>query len=156
MTKSQFESNIGAAAPKKLEHICILNLSIPPSIHPATPPPIPLSVPPDELPKRTSLDPTSPSTMSEEEVRASNRDYLRRLDHVKVLQLLDLMDLSKYRNSFIREHVDGEVLVDLREDELKDLGIESKIHILRLSKMINGSTSARKYLEEGNPYGTIR
>lgn len=93
--------------------------------------------------------------MSEEEVKASNRDYLRQLDHVKVLQLLDLMDLSKYRNNFIREHVDGEVLVDLGEDELRDLGVQSKIHLLRLNKLISGATPARRYLEEGNPYGTI-
>ncbi len=94
--------------------------------------------------------------MNEEDMsKAANRDYLRQLDHVKVLQLLDLMDLSKYRNSFIQEHIDGEVLVDLGEDELKDLGVQSKIHLLRLSKLINGSTPARRYLEEGNPYGSI-
>lgn len=94
--------------------------------------------------------------MNEEEMsKAANREYLRQLDHVKVLQLLDLMDLSKYRNNFIQEHVDGEVLVDLGEDELRDLGVQSKIHLLRLSKLINGSTPARRYLEEGNPYGSI-
>jgi hypothetical protein len=84
-----------------------------------------------------------------------NRAYLRQLDHVTILSLLDLLGLPQYRASFASEHIDGDILVDLGIEELKDLGVTSKIHLLRLMKIIEGKTPAKKYLEEGSPYGEL-
>ena len=98
------------------------------------------------IPKSPKID------KGEDSHRQYNKEYLRGLNHIKVLELLDLMDLGKYRENFMREHIDGEVLVDLGEEELKDLGVVSRLHILRFKKIIEGETPAQKYLEEGNPY----
>ncbi len=39
------------------------------------------------------------------------------------------MDLIKYSDSFRREQISGDVLLELTEEELKeDLGIASKLH----------------------------
>ena len=69
--------------------------------------------------------------------------------------LLDLLGLPQYRDSFIKEHIDGDIMADLGMEELKDLGIQSRIHLLRLTKLIEGKTPAKKYFEEGSPYGEV-
>ena len=79
-----------------------------------------------------------------------NIAYLKTMDVATVLQLLDDMNLAEYKDNFQRELVDGELLVELSKQELEDLGITKNIHQLRLMKLINGSSSAKKY--EGGIY----
>ena len=82
-----------------------------------------------------------------------NTAYLKMMDVETVLQLLDDMNLAEYKASFQHEQVDGELLVALTKDELEDLGVTKKIHQLRLLKLIDGSSSAKKY--EGGLYCTF-
>ena len=66
----------------------------------------------------------------------------------QMLMLLDAMDLSQYRENFQREHVTGEVLVECDENVLQqELGIASKIHRIRLMKIVNGQRSVYEYLK---------
>ena len=53
------------------------------------------------------------------------------------------MNLHQYKELFAKEYIDGEVLNELSEDDLaNELGMTSKIHRLRLMKVIRGSVSA--------------
>ena len=56
-----------------------------------------------------------------------------------MLNLLDSMSLDKYRDNFKREQVNGEILSECDEDVLtNDLGISSKLHRIKLMKVISG------------------
>ena len=69
---------------------------------------------------------------------------------LQVLQLLELMDLTQYKENFEREHISGEVLIECDEDVLmQELGILSKLHRIRLLKIISGQQSA-KDIFDGN------
>lgn len=58
------------------------------------------------------------------------------------------MNLHKYVEAFKEELVDGEIFQELDESVLVDeLGITSKIHRIRLMKIINGKVSARAVLD---------
>ena len=66
----------------------------------------------------------------------------------QVLLLLDVTGLSQYRDIFTRETMTGDILLECNEDILKDeLGIESKLHRIKLMKLINGHHSAQSYLQ---------
>lgn len=57
----------------------------------------------------------------------------------QVLQLLDCMGLAVYRDKFSQEQVSGEILAECDEQVLQnDLGISSKLHRMRLLKVITG------------------
>ncbi len=57
----------------------------------------------------------------------------------QVLNLLDVMGLKLYQESFKGEHMTGEILSECDEDVLtKDLGMSSKLHRMRLMKVISG------------------
>lgn len=43
--------------------------------------------------------------------------------------MLEAMELQKYQGAFRSEHVSGDILAELGEEELReDLGIQSKLH----------------------------
>lgn len=66
----------------------------------------------------------------------------------QVLLLLDVTGLSQYRDIFTRETMTGDILLECNEDILKhELGIESKLHRIKLMKLINGHHSAQSYLQ---------
>ena len=70
-----------------------------------------------------------------------------------MLELLDIMNLSQYQATFSEEMISGEILVELDDRDLEnDLGVRSKIHRVRLMKIINGHHSARNILDGENPY----
>ena len=49
------------------------------------------------------------------------------------------MSLDKYQNNFKREQVNGEILSECDEDVLtNDLGVSSKLHRIKLMKVISG------------------
>lgn len=59
--------------------------------------------------------------------------------HVQVLGLLDCMGLRMYQEKFVSEQVNGEILSECDEEVLQnDLGVTSKLHRMRLIKVISG------------------
>ena len=63
------------------------------------------------------------------------------------------MGLKQYQNKFKEEQMNGELLSDCDEDVLKnDLGVASKLHRMRLLKVIVGRHSARSILAGEDPY----
>ena len=65
----------------------------------------------------------------------------------QIQQLLGAMQLPQYKEAFQREQIDGEVLIELDEQILEsDLQISSKIHRIRLMKLISGNYSAEDIL----------
>ena len=59
------------------------------------------------------------------------------------------MELDQYVNKFLTEQISGEILMECDDDVLKDeIGITSKIHRIRLLKVISGQHSAKGILEK--------
>ena len=59
------------------------------------------------------------------------------------------MDLKQYTSTFKSEHVTGDILIECDDDVLKvELGVSSKLHRLRLLKVIKGQYSCKAYLKE--------
>lgn len=67
------------------------------------------------------------------------------------------MNLEQYKEEFMREQVDGEILAECDEIMLeKELHIASAIHRTRLLKVISGRHSALGFLREGTDlYSTL-
>jgi len=82
-----------------------------------------------------------------------NIAYLKKMDLDSILQLLVDMNLAEYKDTFKCEQVDGELLVDLTVEDLAELGVTKRVHQKRLMKLIDGSSSAKKY--EGGVYSTL-
>ena len=58
------------------------------------------------------------------------------------------MGLHQHKDAFSRESIDGAVLLELDEEILsRELGVKSKIHIVKLSKLISGESSIRQFLK---------
>ena len=65
----------------------------------------------------------------------------------QIQQLLGAMQLPQYKVAFQQEQIDGEVLIELDEQILEsDLQISSRIHRIRLMKLISGNYSAEDIL----------
>ncbi|XP_065911138.1 uncharacterized protein [Dysidea avara] len=129
--------------------------SLPPVI-PSSPIPLGNKQPTYEMledPTQPMVPATTSTTLTVATTPEENIAYLKTMDAETVLQLLGDMNLAEYKDSFQLEQVDGELLVDLTKNELEDLGVTKKIHQLRLMKLINGSSSAKKY--KGGIYGTL-
>ena len=63
------------------------------------------------------------------------------------------MNLGQYRTKCLEEQVTGEILIELGQEDLeRELEIKSKIHRVRLMKIIDGQHSARNILEGESPY----
>lgn len=74
----------------------------------------------------------------------------------QVGQLLDAMELGHYKDAFSRECVSGEILLECDDDILReDLGVASRLHRLRLAKIIDGRHSAASILEGADPYVSL-
>lgn len=76
---------------------------------------------------------------------------------LQVLCLLDTMKLSQYRELFLEESIDGEILAECDESLLEqELHITNKLHRSRLMKVITGRHSARNIQYGVDPYaGTV-
>ncbi|XP_065910156.1 uncharacterized protein [Dysidea avara] len=85
-----------------------------------------------------------------------NKKFLQSLDHLKVLQVLDGMNLSQYCAAFRDDRVDGQLLATLTQTELNELKVNSALHQRKLLNIIDGKESAEKYLRLSNedPYYT--
>lgn len=63
------------------------------------------------------------------------------------------MNLGQYKAKFANEMITGELLIELGQEDLeRELEVKSKIHRLRLMKIIDGHHSARNILEGQSPY----
>lgn len=66
------------------------------------------------------------------------------------------MNLGQYKETFMQEQVDGEILTECDENILeKELDITSAIHRTRLLKVIRGRHSALSFLEGTDLYSTL-
>ena len=73
-----------------------------------------------------------------------------------MVRLLKAMGLEQYSQDMAREHITGDVLLECTEGILeKELNILSKLHRVRLLKLIDGSHSAKGILGGEGPYGTL-
>ena len=77
-----------------------------------------------------------------------NVTLLKTLSEGAVGQLLEAMNLSKYKKKFGEEQIDGELLTSLGETELRELGVESSLHRLRLKKLALGVYSPEALLKK--------
>ena len=72
---------------------------------------------------------------------------------MKVMNLLDVMGMEKYKDTFTREHINGELLLECDNAILEqDLGISVRLHRIRLMKIISGQHSAQALLKGEDPY----
>jgi len=85
-----------------------------------------------------------------------NKQLLQSLDHLKILQILDGMNLSQYCATFRDARVDGQLLATLTQTELIELKVNSALHQRKLLNIIDGKESAEKYLRlsSEDPYYT--
>ena len=75
---------------------------------------------------------------------------------LQVQQLLVAMNLGQYRARFASESIAGDILQELGHEDLEnDLQIKSKIHRVRLMKIIEGYHSARSIMEGESPYAVL-
>lgn len=119
----------------------------PPPIPPShtTPPPIPPThTTPSSAPNDSSQLPSSRAT------HESNVAFLKTLSDGNVAKLLDAMNLSRYKERFLVEQVDGELLSSLRQSEFRELGVESGLHQLKLLKLVQGIYSAERFLSKAS------
>ena len=59
------------------------------------------------------------------------------------------MDLKQYTLTFKSEHINGDILIECDDDVLRvELGVSSKLHRLRLLKVIKGEYSCKTFLKE--------
>ena len=67
------------------------------------------------------------------------------------------MGLTQYKAKFSKEGITGDILTELDEDILlHELGVSSKIHRIRLMKIINGQHSVQHILSGTDPYVSFR
>ena len=72
--------------------------------------------------------------------------YLKKMQRGDVLQLLDAMNLSVYKDAFEQEQIDGERMACLSGDMLSELGVSKSLHRMRLMKIVSGQTSAISFI----------
>ena len=63
-----------------------------------------------------------------------------------ILQLLDAMNLSVYKEAFEQEQIDGDTMACLTVDMLSELGVSKPQHRLRLMKIVSGQTSVSSFI----------
>lgn len=66
------------------------------------------------------------------------------------------MNLGQYKVIFLTENITGEVLVEYDDEDILeyDLGVKTKLHRIRLLKLIAGYYSIADMLEGKDVYGT--
>lgn len=65
----------------------------------------------------------------------------------QVLQMLDKLGLSRYKDIFEAEQITGSLLMELDNDLLEqDLGITTKIHRLKIMRVIDGKQSLNELM----------
>ena len=111
---------------------------------------VPATPPPDKIQVKTNITIVKPNEKATPE---ENQALLKAMTSEDVLLLLDNMNLGEYKDNFQREQVDGELMLELTKSDLEDLGVTKNIHQIRLMKLIDGSSSVKKYAD--GLYGTL-
>ena len=66
------------------------------------------------------------------------------------------MNLSQYKEQFMKEQVDGEILSECNEAILeKELRVTSAIHRTRLMKVITGRHAASSFINGSDLYSSL-
>lgn len=61
---------------------------------------------------------------------------------LQILELLDKMNLSQYKDIFEKECITGEILVECDEHVFqKELCITNRLHVIHLMKLVKGQIS---------------
>ena len=90
---------------------------------------------PPQLPKETSPSRHSPlhlQRISKIRTVKDMPDDVTKLTHVDILKCLELLNLSDYRGKFIKDQIDGELLVGLSVEELQQSFDMTPIHAKKL------------------------
>ena len=95
---------------------------------------------PNEMELYSTL-PNSPDT-------ATNISNLKLLDPMGILNLLDAMNLSSYKENFRKELIDGDILSEFTEEMFTELGVKSSIHRLRLMHVVKGRKDVSSLLNK--------
>ena len=67
---------------------------------------------------------------------------------MQVLLLLDKLRLSQYKSRFEEELIGGDILAQCDDDMLQtELGVNMRIHRLKLMQVIKGEKSAKKLID---------
>ena len=62
--------------------------------------------------------------------------------------MLEAMKIGQYKDTFLAEQISGEILAECDEEVLQhELGMSSKIHRIRLMKVITGQHSAKDFIK---------
>lgn len=105
--------------------------------------------------RRPTIDPST-SIEVDPNVKQQNIQFLRTLDTVNIIRLFTVMGFEQHSQAIAKEHITGDVLIECTESILEmELGISSKLHRLRLMKLIDGSHSAKGILSGEGPYGSL-
>jgi hypothetical protein len=78
---------------------------------------------------------------------------LQSLNCDTILNLLDAMDLGRYKTLFKQAKIDGSVFSGFTEDVLSDLGIQIPFHRARLMRVVNGEVSIKRTLKDMQTQG---
>lgn len=83
----------------------------------------------------------------------NNKLFLATLDSMQMVELLEFMGMKQYYTSFLSERVTGEIFLECDEQVLEtELKVTSKIHRVRLMKIISGKHSAEIIMKGEDPY----
>jgi hypothetical protein len=91
---------------------------------------------------------TKTMSCDESEMASVNISILRSLDEVKTLELLDAMNLGVYKDAFAKEFIDGEVLSEIDNGMLRELGVQNSLHRMRLMRIVRGKESVNSFLNK--------
>lgn len=65
--------------------------------------------------------------------------------------MLKKLDLPEYVEVFLKAHIDGHVLLELTDDVLlNELGIDSKLHRIRIMNLVAGKIPTESLFTEGD------
>ena len=98
----------------------------------------------NDLDSTMALHPTLPNSPD----TATNISNLKLLDPMGVLAVLDAMNLSVYKENFQKELIDGELLSEFTEEMFIELGVESRIHRLKLMHVVKGRKDVSSVLNK--------
>jgi hypothetical protein len=94
-----------------------------------------------------------PSSQSSAELklqsRAENVAFLKKLGVDGVQMILDSLKMTQFKELFLEEGIDGEILSSLTEEDLlEELDVKRRLDRVRLMKIIEGHHSVRKIMNE--------
>ncbi|CAI8004156.1 hypothetical protein GBAR_LOCUS3844 [Geodia barretti] len=91
-----------------------------------------------------------------DETKLQNRTYLKSLDSLQILKMLATMGLGQYQEVFGSQQINGDLLLECDDKMLQnDLQVSSKLHRIRLLRIISGNYSVLDILSGRDGYVTM-